>query len=142
MTDLAPLNEASDEMRNRLKEMIVRGDPYFILTGSDPEDKEGCCPSNEVGEANRLARAGVLDTYGAAFNADCPVTIYAFAGEIHKQKDPPEFSFNHELRGSVRERIEKGRTISRPVALRAALVLFAVASLVALGWGLYRHFGK
>lgn len=141
MTDLAALNESSDEMRNRLREMISRGDPYFILTGSDPSDKDGCCPSNEVGEANRLARAGILDTYGAAFNADCPVTIYAFMGEIRKEKSAPEFSTNGPLRESVRSRLDR-RTVSPAIALRAALVLVALVSLIAIGYGLIRHLGR
>jgi hypothetical protein len=142
MMDLSPLNEASDDMRNRLREMIARGDPYFILTGSDPEDKAGCCPSNEVGEANRLARAGILETYGASFNSDCPVTIYAFGGEIHKAQDPPAFTVNQDLRTSVKDRIDRGRTISLAVALRAVLLLLAILSLVAFGVGLFRRFAR
>lgn len=142
MTDLAALNESSDAMRHRLQEMIARGDPYFILTGSDPADKAGCCPSDEVGEAVRLQQAGLLDAHGASFNTDCPVTIFAFKGEILPGKSAPEFTINEPLRASVKERLAQGRRISRPIALRAALLLVAVASLVALGYGLIRQIGK
>jgi hypothetical protein len=135
---LMALNEASDSMRRRLQAMIERGDPYFILTGSDPSLKDGCCPSNEVGEANRLARAGILDALGASPNSDCPVTIYAFAGEI-KKGDAPDFERNEPLRAAVRDRIQKGRELSPRILLRIALVIVGLLSLLALGFGIYRQ---
>ena len=135
MTNLGALNEASDDMRRRLLAMIERGDPYFILTGSDPNQKDGCCPSNEVGEANRLAEAGILDTLGASFNTDCPVTIYAFLGEI-KKGDAPDFTKNEALRASVREGIQKGRRLSPALALRILLVVLRLARLLAIVFGI------
>ncbi|HXX95256.1 MAG TPA: hypothetical protein VEN81_16660 [Planctomycetota bacterium] len=137
--DLRTLADASDPMRHRLQAMIERKDPYFILTGSDPSQKDGCCPSTEVGEANGLVRSGVLETLEGPGNASCPVTIYAFVGEI-VPGNAPEFRANGPLRASVLEAIREGRRLTPRIALRAGLVLFALASLLALAWGLYRHF--
>jgi hypothetical protein len=137
--DLGVLADASDEMRRRLLAMISRGDPYFILTGSDPSQKDGCCPSSEVGEANALVRAGVLEALDGPGNASCPVTVYAFRGEVIQEKCP-EFKPKGPLRESVAERIRRGRELTPKIALRAALVILAGLSLVALAYGLYRHF--
>jgi hypothetical protein len=137
-TDLGVLADASDVMRRRLLAMIARGDPYFILTGSDPSQKDGCCPSNEVGEANALVRGGILEALDGPGNASCPVTVYAFQGEIVQGKSP-DFKRNGPLRQSVSERIQRGREFTPKIAVRAALVILAALSLVALAYGLYRH---
>ncbi len=89
--DAAPLPEkaltalagVSDELRRRLLRLIERSEPYFILTGSDPRDPGGCCPSALVGETNRLVDAGLLACHREYATADsCTATLYAFAGEI------------------------------------------------------------
>ena len=59
----------------------------------------GCCPSDEVGEANRLVEAGVLsaisqEVYGNA----CPVSYYAFKDEIFVHEEDIQFKKNQEIR--------------------------------------------
>ena len=138
-TDLAALDEIPESMKRRLLALLSRGDEHFILTGSDPAQKDGCCPSNEVGVANRLADAGVLDSFCAAPNTDCPVTLYAFAGEIRRQGDKPAFVRNEALRAAAKERLEQGPALSRKLALRIALVALMAAAIVTLAIALYRQ---
>ena len=133
--DLRALGEITPEMKRRLQTLISRGDEYFVLTGSDPAQKDGCCPSNDVGEANRLAAAGILESWGAAANSDCPTNIYAFAGEIRRDGPRPAFAKNEALRGSVKERLERTGFGAR-VLVRLALLAILLAGLAALAWAL------
>jgi hypothetical protein len=92
---LGALDKSSGHLRQRLHRLIEGEEPYFILTGSDPEDAQGCCPSTHVGEANRLVDMGLLSCYRENAAADnCTTTIYAFAGEIMARDNHPEFTVN------------------------------------------------
>jgi hypothetical protein len=94
----------------RLTKMIDRRDPYFLLTGSDPSVPGGCCPSDDVGVADALVRAGVLEAWRPPMPPDaCPTTTYAFAGEILAEGGRPTFRFNETLRRRVRETIAGAR---------------------------------
>lgn len=136
---LEALDEASEAMRRRLGTFLSRGDEYFILTGSDPSQKEGCCPSNEVGNANQLVEAGILESHGAASGADCPVTIYAFAGEIREAGASPTFIRNEALRERVQARLRGGRRMTWKAAIRLAfLAAWAIATATLL-WAVYRQ---
>jgi len=91
---LDEIGRISNGLRRRLLRLIEEEEPYFILTGSDPKDPQGCCPNTQVGEANRLVDLGLLSCYRANAAAEsCTTTIYAFAGEI-TVGDKPEFSVN------------------------------------------------
>lgn len=139
-TDLDALDGIPETMKRRLLAMITRGDEHFIITGSDPAQKDGCCPSNEVGVANRLADAGLLDAFCAAPNSDCPVTLYAFAGEIRRRGDKPAFSRNEGLRTTVKDRLEQGPRFSRTLLLRAALAAGLAVALIVLAIAVIRQF--
>jgi hypothetical protein len=92
---LDALAKSSSHLRQRLHRLIEGEEPYFILTGSDPKDSQGCCPSTHVGEANRLVDMGLLSCYRENAAADnCTTTIYAFAGEIKVRDNQPEFIIN------------------------------------------------
>jgi hypothetical protein len=106
--NMAALRTAPQTMIDRLKKMIEREDKYFIMTGSDPRDEFGCCPSDHVGAANRLVEAGVLHSWHPpAVPASCPSTIYAFRGEIHPEAGKPSFIINEEFRRYVADHLVK-----------------------------------
>lgn len=152
MGDLAPareardaqldaLDELPDAMKRRLQTVVSRGEEYFILTGSDPAQKDGCCPSNDVGIANQLVDRGILESRGELANSECPVTLYAFASEIRAGGGKPAFVRNDALRAAVRDRLEAGPRWSRKAALRLALAFVLAAAVVILGWALVRQIG-
>jgi hypothetical protein len=138
--DLAALDETPEALRKRLVTVIERGEDYFLLTGSDPGQKDGCCPSNDVGHANRLVQAGILSATDSGTNPDCPVTIYAFAAEIRKLLEKPTFVRNEPLRAAVKDRIQKGPHLSAKLMLRLGLVVLLAAALAVLAVALFRQF--
>ncbi|MBM4147568.1 MAG: hypothetical protein FJ224_00780 [Lentisphaerae bacterium] len=90
-------------LRRRLLALIDAGDPYFILTGSDPSEMGGCCPSGDVAAANQLVKAGVLESLSPpAGGRSCPTSIYAFKGEIDSSGPEPAFTINSSLRAQAR----------------------------------------
>ena len=125
--DLEALADVTAPMQKRLQAMIDRGDEFFVMTGSDPAQADGCCPSNEVGEANRLVGAGILEAHAASAENACPTVFYAFAGEILRTAARPAFVKNPELRKSVRTRLAGGNNRTRKVVI--ALILFTILAL-------------
>jgi len=100
--DFTAIGKISKELRQRLDAMIRDERPYFLLTGTSPDDRFGCCPSSEVGDALQLVDAGVLSCYRSPTPPDaCPVTVFAFAGEGRQQGARPVFSANQLLRQRV-----------------------------------------
>jgi hypothetical protein len=111
-TNLNALPVRNIKLTARLISMIEHERKYFILIGSDPSDLQGCCPSEEVGEANRLVMAGILSSvfqndYGDA----CPLTYYSFKGEIQTNQNDIEFEINKDLRKTVLYLIKKSKSI-------------------------------
>jgi hypothetical protein len=137
--DLDALDEIPEPMKRRLQAAISRGEDYFILTGSDPARKDGCCPSNDVGIANMLVDRGILDSRGELANSECPVTLYAFASELKPGSGKPEFVRNVALREAVRSRIEAGPRLSRKAVVRLALAALLAAAVLALAYAVYRQ---
>lgn len=75
---LASLRAAPRDFKQRLLQLIGAREPYLVLTGSDPAVAGGCCPSTQVGVANRLVKAGALQAYAPPAPPDaCTVTFYA-----------------------------------------------------------------
>jgi hypothetical protein len=135
---MSALADATEPMRRRLLKLIERKDDYFILVGSDPADQDGCCPNDDVGHANALVNAGVLEGWVSSAEAACPTTVYAFAGEIVKGGERPEFVKNDALREEVRAYVASKKGLPARVALRLALVLLLLGG-AALGlWALAR----
>ncbi len=97
------LAKSSPKLRARIAAVIERGDPYFLLTGSDPDATGGCCPATEVGQANRLVEAGLLARWMPPSVAHaCPCTFYAFAGEIVPGEPKPSFVVQQERRAQAK----------------------------------------
>ncbi len=132
------LGKINETTQRRIGELIARRRSYFILTGSDPRDEYGCCPSDDVGSANRLVEAGILHFLAwPAPPGTCPTTIYAFRGEIEQKDGRPTFSFNDELRKQVQSHLEsskKGKITLLKNVLRVALLLFVGAALAYPLW--------
>lgn len=102
--DLGALEQTSEEMLARLRHLVERGDPQFVLVGSDPRVQFGCCPNDEVYDANRLVEAGILALWRAPVPPDaCPTTIYAFAGELASHGGRPRVRIDRELRREIAE---------------------------------------
>ena len=131
--DLAALREVSPAMARRLRGMVERDAPYFILSGSDPADANGCCASSEVGEANRLVQSGILASHRPApVPGACTTTVYAFAGEVGTGSDTPQFQANQALRDQVRVALDEAAWRRRGrlrVLARYLLVIAFTASL-------------
>ena len=78
-TDLNALYKIKKGLESKLIDLIKNNKKYFLLVGSDPGDQFGCCPSDIVGEANALIKAGILSGYSQSdMGENCPVSIYAF----------------------------------------------------------------
>jgi len=132
MADLSILDETPAEMKNRLLKTIASRAAYFIMTGSDARDVDGCCPSDGVKAANLLVEAGLLQVARPNSSPDaCPVNIYAFAGEIRSHGNKPEFHIDPPFREEVKSHIRNGRpeTPAWMRILRWPLLLFVLLSL-------------
>jgi hypothetical protein len=132
------LADAAEATRRRLVKLIERKDDYFLLVGSDPADKDGCCPNDDVGHANALVKAGVLEAWTASAEAVCPSTVYAFAGEIVSRDEKPAFVKNEKLRADALAFIQSRKGLPARLALRLALMVLLLGG-AALGlWALLR----
>jgi hypothetical protein len=134
--NLAILDEILQEMKQRLSKLIESNAEYFILTGSDARDKNGCCPSDGVASANRLAEAGVLQVARTNTSADsCPVNIYAFSGEIQLKESKPEFKIKPEFRQKIKDYINREKSWKEQFLIqivRWGLLLFVAFSLMVM----------
>ncbi len=132
MADFSALEETPAEMNQRLLKMIASRAEYFIITGSDARDLDGCCPSDGVKAANLLVEAGVLQVVRSNDAPDaCPVNIYAFAGEIHSYEHKPEFRIDQPFREKIKSHIRNNKPATpawMPI-LRWSLLLFVLLSL-------------
>lgn len=111
VTDTAwdALRVAPPDIRDRLRRLVAAREPYFILTGGDPRETGGCCPSTDVGAANRLVEAGLLASHRMPAPADaCTTTVYAFTGEIDTLGGAPRFALREDLRSRAAAALEKG----------------------------------
>lgn len=98
-----------ESMVARLKTIIEKGYEYFTLSGSDPGREGGCCPSPDVGAANMLVAAGVLDSWEKPVpEGGCTFTVYAFHGEMSTAGPKPSYTLDHEFRQKVLDRIMAG----------------------------------
>ncbi|MFQ5631731.1 MAG: nitrophenyl compound nitroreductase subunit ArsF family protein, partial [bacterium] len=130
--DMSILDETPEEMKQRLLKMIASKSEYFIMTGSDARDLQGCCPSDGVKAANLLVEAGVLQVVRTESAPDaCPVNIYAFAGEIRSRQNQPEFAIDQPFRARLKSYLHNHQPVTpawMPV-LRWSLLLFVLFSL-------------
>ncbi len=131
--DLTILQELPAEMKDRLLAVVESDSDYFIMTGSDARNLDGCCPSDGVRTANRLVEAGILQCARTDTGPDsCPVNIYAFSGEIKSFEPTPKFARNPEFRERVKDYLLVNSTSGASrflTVLRWVLLLFVVATL-------------
>jgi len=133
---LDALRAAPRDFKRRLLQLIEAREPYLVLTGSDPDVPGGCCPSTQVGVANRLVAACALQAYAPPAPPDaCTATFYAFCGEIGARgAGSPEFRLCEPVRAlvAVALRDERGEGLKR--ALRVGLLAVLGASLGFSAW--------
>jgi hypothetical protein len=130
-TDFSSLRKITPTLKKRLAGIIEKEKKYFILTGSDPANTFGCCPSEDVGAANRLVQAGILSSCGQQIGTqDCPVTIYAFNNEINSLANELSFQINEDFRGSIYKfLIQSTGHWVKPI-IRWILLSFVAVSLI------------
>lgn len=130
-TDFDSLKLVQEPLRGRIQRMISERKKYFILVGNEVTDTFGCCPSEEVTEANKLVKSGILDTFSEPVAGDaCPVTLYAFKNEMTLSeeglKGEPDFTFREEVLTHFR-----GKSDSRIYLLiKWILIAFVTVSLL------------
>ena len=130
---LDAISACSPSFKNRLQQIIQKQQTYFILSGSDPGDPLGCCPSDAVGQAQTLCKAGVLEAHRQDVGGDaCPITLFTFAGEM-LSVDPLEVEINQSLRQQVQKKLHY-----RPLWLRCVQWLCLGFVLVSLIVGVAR----
>jgi hypothetical protein len=129
--DFTVLRNVSRELKNRILRTIDSRKDYFILTGSNREDKFGCCPSDEVTMADNLVRAGILSASREASAADaCPVTLYAFRNEMVNTSGDLRFNRDTDFRQGVRKRLKNSPQGLLKTMARWALLGFVMATLI------------
>lgn len=128
------------ELVEQLRRMIERNAPYVVFSGSDPADPLGCCPSEQVGQANRLVAAGVLSKFDQPAPPDsCTTAFFAFAGEIEIADGAPVFRINTEMRSKVATVLGAGLDRSAGSGSRQLLRLALVVLIVlAFGTSIFR----
>lgn len=135
--DLTEIANIPQSTRQLLRKVISGRDPYFVLTGTDPDIPGGCCPSTDVGASNRLVRAGILQSWGGDVDGDaCPTTIYAFRDEIRTENNRPVFSVNEPFRRTVESELENPGRARIPIWIKAVRTVLAVFVLSALFYGI------
>ncbi|NRA36633.1 MAG: hypothetical protein HRU15_00695 [Planctomycetes bacterium] len=130
--DLSALKQCPTHFLSRVQKMIVRKDAYLLLSGSDPTDPLGCCPSEDVAQAHALCRAGIFESFqhNTAESESCPMTIFTFKQEIDRESESFSSTVNESLRATVAQYIP-GQTFNRWQSMfRAALLIFVLCSLI------------
>ncbi len=129
--DFTVLADLKTSLKTQLTDVIRNNKKYFILTGSDPEDTMGCCPSTEVEEAGMLVNAGILSSYRDSVpEGACPVTTYAFKNEMRIEEEQILFTPDHEFRKEIMKHLAKKPVTIAGNILRWILLVFVLASLV------------
>ncbi|NND08568.1 MAG: hypothetical protein HKN87_19505 [Saprospiraceae bacterium] len=130
-TDFFSLNKIHPALQKRLAGVIEKKKDYFILTGSDPSDTFGCCPSEEVGAANQLVRTGVLSACANQVGPqECPLTIYAFKDEITVLANDLTFRMNEVFRDNVYGYLKQKTNYWPKRVIRWLLLSFVTLSLL------------
>ena len=130
-TDFSKISNIHPTLKQRLFKTIQRSKKYFILTGSDPSDAFGCCPSEEVQSANELVQAGILDSFSQPVpTGACPVTTYAFKDEIKLIEGNIEISQNQSFREEVVSHLKRGKRQPVHRVLKWVLLLFVFGTMI------------
>jgi len=143
---LAALRAAPDDVKRRLLQLIAGREPYWVLTGSDPEQAGGCCPSTTVGAANRLVAAGALQSFAPPAPPDaCTAAFYAFSGEIGGGRSAgevpaePVFRILDDVRLQAAAVLRNDRWDAAKRAARVGLLMVLGVSLGLSAWRVLRQ---
>ncbi len=129
--DFFRLKTIRKPLQKRLLETIERQRKYFVLVGSDINEQGGCCPSQEVTDANDLSRYGILSAYSEPSTGDaCPVTIYSFRDELTFSDSGIESVINSALRRQVRDHLYHTSSLHWKTITRRILLVFVAISLL------------
>ena len=132
---LTALCAAPRDFKQRLLQLIAAREPYLVLTGSDPDVAGGCCPSTQVGVANRLVAAGALQAYAPPAPPDaCTATFYAFLGEIDGGHAHPEFHVSETVREQAAAALRDSRWDGVKRAARMSVLALLGVSLGLSAW--------
>jgi hypothetical protein len=131
VTDFSSLDVISHPLRSRLLKLLDENKKYFVLVGSDISDRLGCCPSEEVTEANRLVKNGILNAYSEPLQGDsCPLTFYSVKGELSVTSDGFEVEFNPKFRGQIRKRLVKASSGPRRIIMWLLIIFVAISTII------------
>lgn len=132
--DFILLRQVGGAMKARLIQTIEQEKDYFMLTGSNREDQFGCCPSDEVTMADSLVRAGILSSSREAASVDaCPITIYAFRGEMILKEGMLRFEQDRDFRQEIRSGLnDRKRHILKKTATWTLLLFVALTLVIAV----------
>lgn len=129
--DFSAMGGLTRELRHRILHAIAQDKDYFMLTGSNKEEQFGCCPSDEVTQADRLVRAGILSaSREPVAPGSCPVTLYAFGNEMGFENGNLIFTRDLNLRQEVLSRLRDNPLRIIKLAARWVLLVFVAATLV------------
>jgi len=128
--DFGSLDTISKELRTRILSALKGRKDYFMLTGSNRTDQFGCCPSDEVTEADKLVGAGILSASREQEAPDaCPLTIYAFQNEMSSVVGKLQFNQDQTFRQEVHSRLMKSRPGKLKILARWALLVFVALTI-------------
>lgn len=129
-SDFSMLRHISKKLKDRLLNLIDKQKKYFLLIGNEAEDQLGCCPSEEVTEANQLVKNGILSSLAEPIQGDsCPVTMYAFKDELSISSNGFNCQINEEFRGRVHRELIKSSGPVMMNILKWVLLAFIIISL-------------
>lgn len=121
------LKGISESLKLKLLHCIEIDSDNFILTGSDPQNEFGCCPSEDVGHANQLVHSGILDRLSHDNHQDqCPIQLYTFKDEASISGETYHYKKNTTLRSLIQQNLEPSLSTK---LMRWGLISFIIFSI-------------
>ncbi|MBF0198092.1 MAG: hypothetical protein HQL32_10285 [Planctomycetes bacterium] len=134
-SELKGLNKS---LRKKLIHCIETQQEFLMLSGSDPEEEQGCCPSEDVGVGNRLVRAGIMCSYyRSGTQGSCPMGMFAFRGELLPAGEDVEHKIDPVFRRDFQshlKRLDRGRVLRK-----IAAVFFIGLMLISIAVSLVKY---
>lgn len=128
--DLSYLVNLRGPLRERILKLIKERKKYFVLVGSDLTDEFGCCPSEEVTEANRLVKKGILSAYTEKVPGEsCPLTFYALKGELTVTDTGLESECDDQQRATIHRHLTRTTSTAKKI-IKWALLVFVLISIM------------
>ena len=129
------LKDTPEVLRKKIIKLIETEDAYFALSGSDPREALSCCPVDNVGEANLLVEAGILEALRRpGLPGARQVSMYAFKNEIDHEGGGASFQKNEPLRQAALSILLNCKESLLFKFFRWVLLAFV---LVSIGYGIF-----